>query len=94
MPAFFASMAGASIAMFRGLVGYDAPEDVRADLRARSTSSQLVMVTGEQDNTFTPGGGGQPQPWAGLQRARLARAQRDEDVDDADARRGHLPVRR
>ena len=29
-------------------------------------SSQVVIVTGEQDNTFTPGGGGQPQPWAGL----------------------------
>src|SRR5580765_2570311 len=24
------------------------------------------MVTGEQDNTFTPGGGGQPQAWSGL----------------------------
>ena len=24
------------------------------------------MVTGEQDNAFTPGGGGQPMPWAGL----------------------------
>ena len=24
------------------------------------------MVTGEQDNVFTPGGGGQPQSWAGL----------------------------
>jgi hypothetical protein len=23
-------------------------------------------VTGEQDNTFIPGAGGEPQPWAGL----------------------------
>jgi serine protease len=32
-------------------------------------SSQVVLVVGEQDNTFTPGGGGQPEAWAGLSEA-------------------------
>ena len=33
------------------------------------------MVTGEQDNTFTPGGGGNPMPWAGLnEQGTLARS--------------------
>lgn len=65
-PAFFASMAGDTMAMFRGLVGYDAPKTYE-QIFAQIDDSQLVMVTGEQDNTFTPGaGGGQPQPWAGL----------------------------
>ena len=65
-PAFFASMAGDTMAMFRGLLGYDAPKTYE-QIFAQIDDSQLVMVTGEQDNTFTPGsGGGQPQPWAGL----------------------------
>jgi hypothetical protein len=64
-PAFFASMAGASMAMFRGLEAYDSPQTYE-QIFAKIDSSQLVMVTGEQDNTFTPGSGGQVQPWAGL----------------------------
>ncbi len=64
-PAFFASMAGASMAMFRGLVAFDAPRTYE-QIFANIDDSQLVMVTGEQDNAYTPGGGGQPQPWAGL----------------------------
>ncbi|MGE5184760.1 MAG: PPC domain-containing protein [Acidobacteriota bacterium] len=64
-PAFFASMAGASMAMFRGLMSYDAPMTYE-QIFNNVDGSQLVMVTGEQDNAFTPGGGGQPQPWAGL----------------------------
>ena len=37
-PAFFASMAGATMAMFRGLLALRRAADVRADLRARSTA--------------------------------------------------------
>ena len=65
MPAFFASMAGATMSMFRGLLAYGNPKTYE-QIFATVDSSQIVMVTGEQDNTFTPGGGGQPQPWAGL----------------------------
>jgi hypothetical protein len=64
-PAFFASMAGASLAMFRGLLAFDNPQTYE-QIFQKVDSSQLVMVTGEQDNTFTPGGGGQPQAWSGL----------------------------
>jgi hypothetical protein len=66
MPAFFASMAGVAMAMVRGFLTYpDAPKTYE-QIFAGVDSSQLVMVTGEQDNVFTPGGGGQPQPWAGI----------------------------
>ncbi|HEY5946658.1 MAG TPA: PPC domain-containing protein [Kofleriaceae bacterium] len=65
MPAFFANMAESSLAMFRGFLSYDDPKTYE-QIFARIDSSQLVMVTGEQDNTFTPGGGGMPQTWAGL----------------------------
>ncbi|MBV8762522.1 MAG: PPC domain-containing protein [Deltaproteobacteria bacterium] len=64
-PAFFASMAGATMSMFRGLLSYDNPQTYE-QIFTKIDSSQLVMVTGEQDNAFTPGAGGQPQPWAGL----------------------------
>ncbi|HEY6038439.1 MAG TPA: PPC domain-containing protein [Kofleriaceae bacterium] len=65
MPAFFASMSGASMSLFRGFLAYDNPKTYE-QIFAQVDSSQMVMVTGEQDNTFTPGGGGQPQAWAGL----------------------------
>ncbi len=65
MPAFFASMAGASMSMFRGLLSYNEPKTYEQIFR-NIDSSQVVLVTGEQDNQFTPGGGGQPMPWAGL----------------------------
>ena len=65
MPAFFASMSGASMSLFRGFLAYDNPKTYE-QIFAQVDSSQMVMVTGEQDNTFTPNGGGQGQPWAGL----------------------------
>ncbi|HEX7700011.1 MAG TPA: PPC domain-containing protein [Kofleriaceae bacterium] len=65
MPAFFASMAGASMSLFRGFIGTDDPKTYE-QIFANIDSSQMVMVTGEQDNVFTPGSGGDPQPWSGL----------------------------
>src|SRR5688572_20198761 len=65
MPSFFASMAGATMAMFRGLLAHDNPKTYEQIL-ASVDGSQLAMVTGEQDNVFAPDGGGQPQPWAGI----------------------------
>ncbi len=66
MPAYFRSMPNATMALVRGLMGYDAPrtyEQIFSDI----DSSQVVLVSGEQDNTFTPGGGGDPTPtWEGL----------------------------
>jgi Bacterial pre-peptidase C-terminal domain len=65
MPAFFSSMSGATMAMFRGLMSYAAPRTYE-QIFAGIDRSQVVLVTGEQDNVFVPGGGGTPAAWAGL----------------------------
>jgi hypothetical protein len=65
MPAFFANMAESSLAMMRGFLSYSDPQTYE-QIFTKISSSQLVMVTGEADNTFTPGGGGTPVSWAGL----------------------------
>ena len=64
-PAFFASMAGATMSMFRGLLAFDNPQTYEQIFRTVD-SNQVVLVVGEQDNKFTPGGGGTAQPWTGL----------------------------
>ena len=69
MPAFFASMSGATMAMFRGLESYDNPQTYE-QIFAHVDDSQVVLVTGEADNTFTPGAGSgttvPTTPWAGI----------------------------
>jgi hypothetical protein len=65
MPAYFSNMSEASLAYFRGFLKYDDPQTYEK-IMASVSASQLNMVTGEQDNTFTPGGGGTPTAWAGL----------------------------
>ena len=65
MPAFFSELSNTTMAMFRGLVAFDQPKTYEQMFR-NIDSDQVVLVTGEQDNTFTPGGGGQPLPWPGL----------------------------
>jgi hypothetical protein len=65
MPAYFASMAGASMSIFRGLLAYNEPKTYE-QMFSNIDRSQVVMVTGEEDNLFTPGGGGQPMSWGGL----------------------------
>lgn len=66
MPAFFASMSGATMALIRGILKYDSPltyEQIFKDI----DQNQIVIVSGEEDNTFVPGGGGVPvSGWAGL----------------------------
>lgn len=66
MPSFFSNMPRATLALVNGLLSYEAPrtyEQIFTDISA----TQVVMVSGEQDNTFTPGGGGDPTPaWDGL----------------------------
>ena len=65
MPAFFASMSGATMSIFRGLLNHGEPKTYE-QMFSSIDRSQVVMVTGEQDNKYTPGGGGQPMPWAGI----------------------------
>ncbi|MBA2541308.1 MAG: PPC domain-containing protein [Deltaproteobacteria bacterium] len=65
MPAFFHDLSNTTMATFRGLLDHAAPKTYEQIFR-NIASAQVVLVTGEQDNAFTPGGGGNPTPWAGL----------------------------
>jgi len=65
MPAFFSELSDTSMAMIRGLMAHDSPKTFEQIFK-NVDSSQVVLVSGEQDNTFTPGGGGNPTPWSGL----------------------------
>lgn len=55
MPAFFSSMPDASMALIRGLADQDHPKTYQ-DIFKDVDSSQVVVVTGEEDNVFTPQG--------------------------------------
>jgi hypothetical protein len=65
MPSFFANMPESTLAIMRGFLKFDDPQTYE-QIFTKISSSQLVMVTGEADNTFTPGGGGTPTAWNGL----------------------------
>ena len=65
MPAFFHELSNTSMAMFRGLIAHDQPKTYE-QMFANIDRDQVVLVSGEQDNLFTPGGGGNPEPWPGL----------------------------
>jgi hypothetical protein len=60
-------MAGASMSLFRGLMKHGDPQTYESMFRSVDRS-QVVLVSGEQDNVFQPGGGGTPgpTPWAGI----------------------------
>ena len=68
MPSFFAEMSNATMAIFRGLMNYQEPQTFE-QIMANIDSDEVVLVSGEQDNTFVPGGGGggggEPN-WIGL----------------------------
>ncbi|MFN0249833.1 MAG: PPC domain-containing protein [Kofleriaceae bacterium] len=65
MPAFFHELSNTTMAMFRGLIAYDQPKTYEQIFRPIDPK-QVVLVSGEQDNVFTPGGGGTPTTWSGL----------------------------
>jgi hypothetical protein len=65
MPAYFSSMPAATMALFKGLLSYSAPRTYE-QIFAGVDRSQVVLVTGEQDNAFVPNGGGSPAAWTGL----------------------------
>ncbi len=68
MPSYFHNMPNATMAMFRALKAGAAAPKTYEQVFASISSTQVVLVTGEQDNAFTPGstGGGTPTTWAGL----------------------------
>jgi Bacterial pre-peptidase C-terminal domain len=57
MPAFFASDAGASMAILNGLLAYANPKTYEEMFR-NIDNSQVVLVSGEEDNVYFPGFGG------------------------------------
>ncbi|MEO6236312.1 MAG: hypothetical protein ABIQ52_04890 [Vicinamibacterales bacterium] len=56
MPAYFASMPSASLARIRGLMDPAAPLTYD-EILSRVDGSQVALVTGKEDNTYTPGPG-------------------------------------
>jgi hypothetical protein len=53
MPAFFHELSDTTMAMFRGLVAHDAPKTYEQMFK-NIDPSQVVLVSGEQDNVFQP----------------------------------------
>ena len=58
MPAYFSSQSKATMAFINGLLSYSAPRTYEQIFR-EVDPSQVVMVTGEADNTFVPAAGGE-----------------------------------
>ncbi len=54
MPSFFNSMPNASMSLVRGLMGYQTPKTYD-QIFANVDRSEMVLVTGEEDNVFRPG---------------------------------------
>ena len=73
MPAYFHSDSPATTALITGLMGTSAPKSYE-QIFASIDTAQVVLVTGEEDNAFTPGmpigpgggGGGGGGAWAGI----------------------------
>jgi hypothetical protein len=71
MPAFFHADAEASMAFIRGLLQFEAPLTYEK-MFLQVDRSQVVLVSGEQDNVFVPGGGGGgggETNWTGLDKS-------------------------
>jgi hypothetical protein len=69
MPAFFASMAPASLALVRSLMAPDMPKTYDRILSSID-ASQVVVVTGEEDNVYQPGANPVPAAnWPGIDEA-------------------------
>lgn len=54
MPSYFHSMANASMALIDGLLAYESPQTYDT-IFTKIDRSEVVVVTGEEDNVFTPG---------------------------------------
>ena len=71
MPSFFHADSEATMAFISGLLDYDAPLTFEK-IFTSIDRSQVVLVSGEQDNLYVPGGGGggggEPN-WGGLSRS-------------------------
>ncbi len=73
MPSFFSSMPNATMALINGLLDHENPKNYESIFR-NVDSSEVVLVSGEQDNTFVPGGGGNPTTWDGMNESGTVKA--------------------
>lgn len=65
LPAYFRSMPRATLALIEGLMAREEPrtyEEIFRDV----DSSQVILVSGEQDNDYVPNAGGTAVAWAGM----------------------------
>lgn len=69
MPSYFSKMDSNTLAIFTALLAFDKPKTFE-QIFAGIDRSQVVLVSGEQDNVYYPGYTGgdpeQPEPWSGL----------------------------
>ncbi|HWB78621.1 MAG TPA: PPC domain-containing protein [Nannocystaceae bacterium] len=70
MPSFFAEMSNGTMALVRGLLSYEDPKTFE-QIMANIDSDEVVLVSGEQDNVFVPGGrsGGGEEAWTGMEQS-------------------------
>ena len=68
LPAFFSNMSGATMSLIKGLMAHEAPKTYEQIFQGVDRS-QIVLVSGEQDNVYVPGGGEEPTSagWDGMQ---------------------------
>ena len=69
MPSFFSSMPNASMAVIKGLLTPTTPKKYE-EIFKNIDSSEVVVVTGEEDNVYVPGydpNGGVPAAWSGME---------------------------
>ena len=69
MPSYFSNMPESTLAIFDALANHAEPATYEGIFK-KISSSQVILVSGEEDNVFVPGGGGgQPEEWAGMNEA-------------------------
>jgi hypothetical protein len=66
MPSFFHAMPRGSMAILNGLLSYDAPLTYN-EIFKNIDKSEVVVVTGEEDNVFVPGFEPGGNTWEGLE---------------------------
>jgi hypothetical protein len=65
MPAYFHEMTDTTMALLKGLMAYEKPQTYQQMFEAVDPA-QVIVVTGEEDNVFVPGGTPPPAGWVGL----------------------------
>jgi len=74
LPSFFRSMSNATTTLVKGLLRHDSPMTYEQIFEGID-DAQVVVVTGEEDNVFTPGSQPPPATWQGV-KARVEGLQR------------------